>query len=600
MPSKQPSFTCCLDWPLSGTRDSPSRTWPTSYLYTSYPDTDFPHSLSDVPSTVCLKLSRSEFRRSRWWTRGWTLQELLAPSKVVFLVDGDESPESSAPGRRLKETTKPASVRNHPTLPAPEGQTASKWRSIGEKTDLSDLIASITGVDIDILVDPALLGNASIAQRMSWAANRVTSRPEDMAYCLMGLFDVQMPMLYGEGAEKAFLRLQEEIMASSDDQSLFAWRDEDACPDARYGLLATTPKFFQNSSRKVPYDDWKCRPPYQMTNRGLQVELPLTKLPGPKDRYRAVLDCPVPPDYEDHCFLTIFLEKLPGSEVQFARVMADQFGQQWHPGETQQIYVRQHHHHQTATKPTGVFPRHVFQLHKATFPKGTYQVRDVLVPPGAEASDTLAAPRGATHWLPERHPRAFRIGKVPWAQVAGAILFEREEDGERLLVRMGSAGHAKVGFDAVRSLPGHRAGSEDEQHLRRQAHDAFVPLQSGQTLELKHHRVRVNFAEPQVYGGSKYILVDVEVEAVRFADQAPYHWKPAPVRDSITLVDSTTTGSTQGSAPAKLPRWKRWMSRDQTAKVDKMTTLRPPRPLAVRHAASAGTLRELARWSGEG
>jgi hypothetical protein len=63
---------------------------------------------------------------------------------------------------------------------------------------------------------------ASIAQKMSWAARRQTRREEDIAYCLMGLFSVNMPLLYGEGS-RAFMRLQDEIMKISDDQTIFAW-----------------------------------------------------------------------------------------------------------------------------------------------------------------------------------------------------------------------------------------------------------------------------------------------------------------------------------------------------------------------------------------
>ncbi|KAF3762475.1 HET-domain-containing protein, partial [Cryphonectria parasitica EP155] len=229
--------TCCIDKSSSSELSEAINS-----MYAWYRDSGVCYAyLSDVPANVCLKLSRLEFRRSRWFTRGWTLQELLAPSKLVFFA------MAATPGD-------------------------GGWRSIGEKTELSDLVASITGIDIDILVDRELLCSASIAQRMSWASCRVTSRPEDMAYCLMGLFGVHMPMLYGEGAEKAFLRLQEEIMASSVDQSLFAWRDEDAAtrPSAKYGLLASSPLSFRDSSRIVPYQDWQCRPPYQMTNRGLQ------------------------------------------------------------------------------------------------------------------------------------------------------------------------------------------------------------------------------------------------------------------------------------------------------------------------------------------
>ncbi|KAH7314116.1 hypothetical protein BKA65DRAFT_516139 [Rhexocercosporidium sp. MPI-PUGE-AT-0058] len=59
---------------------------------------------------------------------------------------------------------------------------------------------------------------------MSWVSSRRTSVPEDIAYCLLGIFDVNMPLLYGEGSEKAFLRLQEAILKSSDDSSIFLWR----------------------------------------------------------------------------------------------------------------------------------------------------------------------------------------------------------------------------------------------------------------------------------------------------------------------------------------------------------------------------------------
>ncbi|KAK2473493.1 hypothetical protein H9L39_15668 [Fusarium oxysporum f. sp. albedinis] len=67
------------------------------------------------------------------------------------------------------------------------------------------------------------LETTSIAQRMSWAADRVTTRKEDGAYSLMGIFGINMPLLYGEG-DKAFYRLQEEIMGVPDDHSLFAWK----------------------------------------------------------------------------------------------------------------------------------------------------------------------------------------------------------------------------------------------------------------------------------------------------------------------------------------------------------------------------------------
>jgi hypothetical protein len=102
------------------------------------------------------------------------------------------------------------------------------WVKIGEKSNLTGPLSDITSIDNDILARTQHLERASLAKRMSWAAFRETKRPEDYAYCLIGLFSVNMPMLYGEGGERAFQRLQEEIMKQSDDQLLFAWVDEKA------------------------------------------------------------------------------------------------------------------------------------------------------------------------------------------------------------------------------------------------------------------------------------------------------------------------------------------------------------------------------------
>jgi hypothetical protein len=127
---------------------------------------------------------REQFSSSRWFTRGWTLQELLAPSSVVFY--------------------------------------ASNWDHIGGYRELVDEIASVTGIERQYLLKMKSIQNASVAQRMSWAAKRETTRVEDRAYSLLGLFDVSMPLIYGEG-KKAFLRLQEEIMKKPSDQSIFAF-----------------------------------------------------------------------------------------------------------------------------------------------------------------------------------------------------------------------------------------------------------------------------------------------------------------------------------------------------------------------------------------
>ncbi|KAI0884183.1 vegetative incompatibility protein HET-E-1 [Annulohypoxylon maeteangense] len=111
------------------------------------------------------------FRRSRWFTRGWTLQELLAPASVEFF---------SAEGIRL-----------------------------GDKKSLQSVIHEITGIPYEALRGDAVT-NFTVDQRLSWAANRQTKRKEDKAYCLLGLFNIFMPLLYGEG-DHAFERLRQEI-----------------------------------------------------------------------------------------------------------------------------------------------------------------------------------------------------------------------------------------------------------------------------------------------------------------------------------------------------------------------------------------------------
>jgi hypothetical protein len=158
----------------------------------------------------------SEFSRSQWFTRGWTLQELLAPKNVTFF--------------------------------------SSTWKYLGTKSTVSTQISEITSIDRAFL-EGEDLWSASIAHRMSWASKRVTKREEDIANCLLGIFDVNMPLIYGEGP-KAFRRLQEEILRNSSDESLFAWWREDSSSaqqqddtvHAPCGLLAQSPSDFASSA----------------------------------------------------------------------------------------------------------------------------------------------------------------------------------------------------------------------------------------------------------------------------------------------------------------------------------------------------------------
>lgn len=211
------------------------------------------------------------FRRSGWFTRGWTLQELIAPSEVIFF-------------------------------------DATFSEPIGTRRSLAAVIESITNVREIILRDPSKLNTASVAEKMSWASSRITTRIEDEAYSMMGLFDVHMPTLYGEGRH-AFVRLQEEVMKKSADQSIFAWQQEGDVGD-QLSMLASSPSQFKFSSGYKPmeYREFisrfgmesesstdsslppntredrrsaiRLQPSYSMTNFGLHIQLPLFPVPS--------------------------------------------------------------------------------------------------------------------------------------------------------------------------------------------------------------------------------------------------------------------------------------------------------------------------------
>lgn len=134
----------------------------------------------------------------------------------------------------------------------------SDWNRIGTKNSLGTIVLGITGIKVDEFEE------ACVAQKMSWASTRETTRIEDKAYSLMGLFGVNMPPLYGEG-NKAFLRLQLEILKFSDDESIFAWQDE---IDQSGGLFAASPEAFLESGNVYELESKVARPAYQMTNKG--------------------------------------------------------------------------------------------------------------------------------------------------------------------------------------------------------------------------------------------------------------------------------------------------------------------------------------------
>ncbi|KAM5544048.1 hypothetical protein V8D89_002234 [Ganoderma adspersum] len=160
--------TCCVDKTSSSDL---SEAITAMYRYYSLADVCYAY-LSDVPTNCDLDAPDSAFRKSRWHQRGWTLQELIAPPLVILL--------------------------------------SMTWKPLGSKVDLARLLEEITRIPQEVLNSKDTPSSRCVAERMAWASNRETTRPEDEAYCLMGLFGIYMPPLYGEG-KNAFLRLQEEI-----------------------------------------------------------------------------------------------------------------------------------------------------------------------------------------------------------------------------------------------------------------------------------------------------------------------------------------------------------------------------------------------------
>jgi hypothetical protein len=227
--------TCCIDKTssadLTESINSMYRWYANSKVCFAY--------LVDVPPVDGVDETPA-WRDSRWFTRGWTLQELIGPSDVEFYCNS--------------------------------------WDFIGTRGGWARRLSKLTGIP-----EPFLkvndLSSASVAQKMSWASHRKTTRKEDMAYCLLGLFDINMPLLYGEG-EKAFLRLQEAIAVSTTDHSLFAWGVRRGSP----GETGENVRSYRSIFARSPADFAECGDLFEMdlvrpdswtqTNRGFHAVFP--------------------------------------------------------------------------------------------------------------------------------------------------------------------------------------------------------------------------------------------------------------------------------------------------------------------------------------
>ena len=208
--------TCCIDKSSSAELSEGINSM---YRYYSLAEVCYAY-LADVPSAGFPGDKNGPFATSKWHTRGWTLQELIAPARVEFI--------------------------------------SSDWNKLGSKTDNATFLSDITHIPVEVLLMEKPAHSFSVARRMCWASERETSRVEDRAYSLLGLFAVNMTPMYGEG-ERAFRRLQEEVMRQTPDPSLFAWgnqvelRETDVTgqdlhrSDSSTPLLADSPDNFDSS-----------------------------------------------------------------------------------------------------------------------------------------------------------------------------------------------------------------------------------------------------------------------------------------------------------------------------------------------------------------
>jgi len=198
------------------------------------------------------------------------------------------------------------------------------WNEIGSKLSLCEKISEVTSIDPAVLLgfDPT---KCTVAERMSWAASRSTTRIEDAAYSLMGLFKVFMPMLYGEG-NRAFTRLQEEIMKQTEDYTIFAWKASFLNGRHR-GILAHSPdEFLEHAniiSRYSEADHGHEHPP-AINSRGLLINLPLLRQPSTDNRYLARV-CVLKPEPggtlpQENAILCIWLKELPTKPKKFVRI----------------------------------------------------------------------------------------------------------------------------------------------------------------------------------------------------------------------------------------------------------------------------------------
>jgi hypothetical protein len=316
----------------------------------------------------------------------------------------------------------------------------------------------------------------------------------------MGIFDVNMSMLYGEGETKAFLRLQEEILRSQEDHSIFAWVDLTKGPNDECGMLAENPRCFKNAGNVVSYGGLTGKDFLPaMTARGLHINLAVR--PYRNGSYLALLNCPVP-DRGNNDYLTVYLRRVQNSGdcEQYTRVRPADLGASIKSATPEVIYVRQ----SALSVAKTIFPLHLFLLQRQRV-KPASDMNTVVAQ--YTAGDILIQPKIA--WIEINAPWCHlmrRFHKVDKRSnvLAAALRMRSEQRKDDFLILLGSGSRElTVGFDAVdfdnKITPQFSELSKN-----------FAPRAIGQWVKLNHRSVCVT-VEERILDAMKIYEVTIDV-----------------------------------------------------------------------------------------
>jgi hypothetical protein len=409
--------------------------------------------------------------RARWFKRGWTLQELIAAKEVMFY--------------------------------------SSDWKCFGNKTYLSTLIFEITGIDKNVLMDPNFLSTVSIARRFAWSSNRETTRPEDSSYCLMGIFGVNMPLLYGEG-EKAFVRLQEEIMKDSEDESIFAWDlppQHERSTAEPMGLLAPSSKCFSRSQNILAYESHF--EPYTITNRGIRIQIPMLNIDN-VHRHICILQCRYKNSLSDSIGLPL-LTMNTSSEKYFrdvSRPMITISASQAKSAEVSTIYIQN-----AGINVSQLLPTPYCHLRKYPKVAGIDFMEAIAFsasPKGRTALEPGYEPNEYTHWNMEE--RTMVVDAHPFGYFAALRFSVKTMNPEIFQKEKGAA------FVAILKLPRSGNGLVGLVPLMETNVDKLLTLT--EALHFGYHTARAVAAELDIYNG----VVKAKIHEKRYMARRSLSW----------------------------------------------------------------------------